>query len=233
VDAIQYNADMPILLFDIDGTLVRTGGAGKTAMENGLRTAFGVAEILDVVPYSGRTDRAIARDLLVVHGIEPSSANQICLQEAYLSNLPNSLTNLGGMVCPGIAELLRHLHPRQDVLLGLLTGNVRTGAKHKLGHFGLWDYFVCGGFGDEHYDRDDVARMAITEVKAHLGRNIASSEVWVIGDTPLDVQCARAVGAKVVAVATGWHALDELARHSPDILLTDLSNHEELLRVWV
>ncbi len=223
---------MPILLFDIDGTLVRTGGAGKAAMEAGLRAAFGVPELRDVVPYSGRTDRAIGRDLLVVHGIEPSLANQIRLQEAYLSHLPGSLATLGGMVCPGIAELLRHLHPRQDVLLGLLTGNVRTGAKHKLGHFGLWDYFACGGFGDEHYDRDDVARMAIAEVNAHLGRNVATSDVWVIGDTPLDVKCARAIGAKVVAVATGWHPVDELANHNPDFLLADLSNPNELLRLW-
>jgi phosphoglycolate phosphatase len=224
---------MPILLFDIDGTLVRTGGAGKAAMEAGLRAAFGVPELRDVVPYSGRTERAIGRDLLAVHGIEPSLANQVRLQEAYLSHLPGSLAMLGGMVCPGIAELLQHLHPRQDVLLGLLTGNVRMGAKHKLGHFGLWDYFACGGFGDEHYDRDDVARMAIAEVNAHLGRNVAASDVWVIGDTPLDVQCARAIGAKIVAVATGWHPVDELARHNPDFLLSDLSNPDELLRVWV
>lgn len=224
---------MPILLFDIDGTLVRTGGAGKAAMEAGLRAAFGIAELRDVVPYSGRTDRAIGRDLLAVHGIEPSPANQVRLQEAYLSHLPGSLATLSGMICPGIAELLRHLHPRNDVLLGLLTGNVRTGAKHKLGHFGLWEYFACGGFGDEHYERDDVARLAIAEVNSHLGRNVALSDVWVIGDTPLDIQCARAIGARVVAVATGWHSVDELENHSPDFLFADLSTHEELLRAWV
>jgi phosphoglycolate phosphatase-like HAD superfamily hydrolase len=224
---------MPILLFDIDGTLVRTGGAGKAAMEAGLRTAFGVAEIRDEVPYSGRTDRAIGRDMLAVHGIEPSIDNQFQLQEAYLSQLPVSLAQYGGIVCPGIEDLLRMLHNRERVVLGLLTGNIRRGAKHKLGHFGLWDYFVCGGFGDEHYDRDDVARMAIAEVAAHIGGAVNSKDVWVIGDTPLDVQCARAVGAKVVAVATGWHPREELASHKPDFLLDDLSNPGELLRFWV
>ncbi|HEV3383693.1 MAG TPA: haloacid dehalogenase-like hydrolase [Gemmata sp.] len=233
VDKIQYNSAMPILLFDIDGTLLRTGGAGKAAMETGLRLAFGVAELRDEVPYSGRTDRAIGRDMLAVHGIEPSFENQVRLQEAYLSQLPVSLAKLDGNVCPGIAELLQILHPRDNVLLGLLTGNIRRGAEHKLGHFGLWDYFVCGGFGDEHYERDDVARTAIAEVTAHLGQTPDINDVWVIGDTPLDVRCARAVGAKVVAVATGWHPEEELASHKPDFLFTDLSNPDALLRVWV
>jgi phosphoglycolate phosphatase-like HAD superfamily hydrolase len=128
--------------------------------------------------------------------------------------------------------MLSHLHPHPRVVLGLLTGNVRSGARHKLGHFGLWDYFRCGGFGDEHYERDDVARMAMSEVRAHLGREIDAGDVWVIGDTPLDVQCARAVGAKVVAVATGWHPIEELAEHNPDYLFADLSEAEELLRLW-
>jgi len=223
---------MPILLFDIDGTLVRTGGAGKTAMETGLREEFGIDEIRDVVPYSGRTDRAIGRDLLAVHGIDASPANQVRLQEAYLSRLPAALRMHAGNVCPGIAELLMHLHPRPGVVLGLLTGNVRSGAKHKLGHYGLWDYFACGGFGDEHFERDDVARMAVAEVRAHLGRDFDTGDVWVIGDTPLDVQCARAVGAKVVAVATGWHPIEELTEHKPDYVLGDLSDARDLLRLW-
>ena len=130
-------------------------------------------------------------------------------------------------------ELLEKLRASPDVVLGLLTGNIRRGAQHKLGHFGLWDYFACGGFGDEHYDRDDVARFAMTVVSSHLGRDVNTADVWVIGDTPLDVQCARAIGAKVVAVATGWHPEKELARHNPDYLLTDFSNPEDLLRVWI
>jgi phosphoglycolate phosphatase len=223
---------MPILLFDIDGTLVRTGGAGKAAMESGLREEFGLGAIRDSVDYSGRTDRAIGRDLLVAHGIDPSPANQVRLQNAYLARLPAALKTYGGKVCPGITELLAHLHPRSGVVLGLLTGNVRSGAQHKLGHFGLWDFFACGGFGDEHYERDDVARTAVAEVRAHLGRDVDARDVWVIGDTPLDVRCARAVGARAVAVATGWHPAEELAAHKPDYLFADLSDAEELLRVW-
>ncbi|HJZ53710.1 MAG TPA: HAD hydrolase-like protein, partial [Gemmataceae bacterium] len=173
---------------------------------------------------SGRTDRAISRDLLTVHGVEPTPANQRTLQDAYLAHLPRSLQAHGGKVCPGVGELLAALHPQPGTVLGLLTGNIRAGARHKLGHFGLWDYFAVGGFGDEHFDRDDVARMAMGEVRAHLGREVDPADVWVIGDTPLDVRCARAIGAKAVAVATGWHPFDELADCEPDFVFNDLSN---------
>jgi phosphoglycolate phosphatase-like HAD superfamily hydrolase len=223
---------MPIILFDIDGTLVRTGGAGKAAMEAGLGAAFGVTELRDEVPYSGRTDTAIGRDLLRVHGIDPTPENQMKLREAYLAHLPGSLKTRGGTVCPGVPELLAAVAGRSDVVLGLLTGNVQRGAMHKLGHFGLWDYFACGGFGDEHFDRDDVARTALARVREHVGRAVDPAEVWVIGDTPLDVSCARAIGANAVAVATGWHPVEELAECEPDLIFDDLSDHARLLAAW-
>jgi phosphoglycolate phosphatase-like HAD superfamily hydrolase len=212
---------MPTILFDIDGTLVRTGGAGKDAMEAALRAAFGVADIRDTVGYSGRTDRAIATDLLAAHAIDPTPANVTALQEAYLGHLPHSLSRRGGEVCPGVGELLAAL--RGTTPVGLLTGNVRAGARHKLGHFGLWDYFPFGGFGDDHLDRDDVARAALAALRRHAGRPVDPADVWVVGDTPLDVRCARAIGARAVAVATGWHSPGELAGCRPDVLLADLS----------
>ncbi len=223
---------MPILLFDIDGTLIRTGGAGKAAMEAGLRTAFGITAIRDEVPYSGRTDMAITRDLLVVHGIEPTPENQRRLRNAYLEHLPASLKAKGGDVCPGVRELLTLMHGRTQTVLGLLTGNVQQGAAEKLSYFGLWEFFRCGGFGDDFHDRDDVARSALASVGAYLGRQVNPVEVWVIGDTPLDVRCARAIGAQAVAVATGWHPLAELAAHQPDVLLPDLSDFRPLLQLW-
>jgi phosphoglycolate phosphatase len=228
----QYNSDMPIILFDIDGTLVRTGGAGKAAMESALVTAFGVTELRDEVPFSGRTDVAIGRDLLRVHGLDPSTANQQTLRDTYLAHLPESLKAKGGEVCPGVPELLAALAGKPGVVLGLLTGNVRAGARTKLSHFGLWDFFACGGFGDEHTDRDDVARSALVAVREHLGSEVNPTDVWVIGDTPLDVSCARAIGANAVAVATGWHPADELALCAPDLFFDDLSDHTRLLAVW-
>jgi phosphoglycolate phosphatase-like HAD superfamily hydrolase len=223
---------MPVILFDIDGTLIRSGGAGKDAMEAALRSAFGLTHIKDEVPYSGRTDCAIARDLLAVHGLDPTPQNQRKLQDAYLDHLPQSLRTRGGKVLPGVEQLLTALKECAGAVVGLLTGNIRRGAETKLGHFGLWDHFTCGGFGDDHFDRDDVARMALREVESHLGGRVNPAEIWVIGDTPLDVKCARAIGAKAIAVATGWHPVEELTACSPDHCLSDLSDHRSLLEVW-
>lgn len=221
---------MRVLLFDIDGTLVRTGGAGKVAMESGFRSAFGVAEVKDTVPYSGRTDPDIGRELLAVHGIDPTPANQTKLLHAYLDHLPDSLATVPGLVLPGVAELLAALAGRNDVVLGLLTGNVRAGAEKKLGHYGLWSAFgPVGGFGDDRHDRDDVARAAMDSAAVHLGRAVNPNDVWVIGDTPLDVRCARAIGANVLAVATGWDSLERLRACGPEVAVSDLAGTNELL----
>ena len=125
---------------------------------------------------------------------------------------------------PGILQLLQTLRARTDVAIGLLTGNVRAGARVKLGHYGLYEHFAFGGFGDLHFDRDDVAREALAEVRAHLGESIVAERIWVIGDTPLDVRCARAIGANVVAVATGVHSYEQLRESAADLTLRDLSD---------
>jgi phosphoglycolate phosphatase-like HAD superfamily hydrolase len=223
---------MQVLLFDIDGTLIRSGGAGKAAMEDALRDEFGLSEVRDGVPYSGRTDPSIARDLLRVHGIEPSAANAQRLKTAYLRHLPETLKRYAGIVLPGIRELLEHLRDTNSVAVGLLTGNIREGARQKLSHFGLWQHFPFGGFADDIHDRDDVARGALTETQRHLKREIRPENIWVIGDTPLDVKCARAIGAKSVAVATGWHSVEELTEAKADWVLADLCDPESLPREW-
>jgi phosphoglycolate phosphatase-like HAD superfamily hydrolase len=223
---------MPILLFDIDGTLVRTGGAGKAAMEAALCEEFGVELTAGEIPYGGRTDPAIKTDLLSAHGIDPSPANLEKLREGYLARLPAALRRNRGAVCPPPEDLLATLRTRADVVLGLLTGNVRRGAEAKLGHYGLWGSFTCGGFGDGCLHRNDVARAAVRSAAERTGRSVRPDEVWVIGDTPLDVSCGRAVGARVVAVATGWTPLQELVDTAADVVLGDLSDHGELLRLW-
>lgn len=218
-----YNGGMIACLFDIDGTLLASGGAGKAALELAFTEIFEVP-LREQIPYSGRTDRAIARDLLRLHGIDDSLDNWQKLLAGYLARLPDSLNKHDGRVLPGILSLLQQLKQRPDVAIGLLTGNVRAGARVKLGHFQLFDHFAFGGFGDLHFDRDDVAREALGAVRTHVGPHVPPDRIWVIGDTPLDVQCARAIGAKVAAVATGVHSFEQLLASAPDLALHDLAD---------
>ena len=223
---------MYVCLFDIDGTLISSGGAGKVALEAALADEFGITGLIEKLELSGRTDRAIIRDLFRMHVIDETPDNLRRLTAAYLRRLHECLERNNGRVLPGVKDLLVQLCTRKDVLVGLLTGNVRAGARVKLGHFGLFDHFAVGGYGDYHFDRDDVAREALTEVNRVLNGTADPNHIWVIGDTPLDVRCARAIGVRVAAVATGWHSREELADHRPDVLLTDLSDAAPLLRHW-
>ena len=219
---------MHFCLFDIDGTLISSGGAGKAALEAALAAEFGIPAISDQLTLSGRTDRAIVADLVRFHELALCSTTNQRLTDSYLRHHPASLAAGCGLILPGILPLLEKLREQKNVVLGLLTGNTHAGARIKLEHFGLWEYFDFGAFGDEHEDRDDVARAAWVEV-SRRHNNSRPDRAWVIGDTPLDIRCARAIGAGAVAVATGWHSLDELAAHNPDLLFSDLTNPAPLL----
>ncbi len=223
---------MQICLFDIDGTLISSGGAGVAALYNALKSEFGKASADDGVAIHGRTDCAITRDLFEVYGIENSPLNWDRFRAAYLHHLGELLPQREGGVLPGVLPLLQALKHARRVALGLLTGNTRAGARLKLDHFGLTDYFAFGGFGDVHFARDDVARDALHDARRQGVLFGESDRVWVIGDTPLDVACARAVGARAVAVATGQFSCAELTRAEPDHLVADFSNYEEALAWW-
>ncbi len=213
---------MHTFLFDIDGTLIHSGGAGRDALEVALQTAFN-RRGADCVELSGCTDRGIASQLFAYHAIEPTEENWERFRRAYLEALPERLAARIGRVLPGVDALLDQLAARDDVAVGLLTGNIREGARLKLAHYRLDHHFRFGGFGDQHPNRDDVAREAWAAACRHLGCEPKSSKLWVIGDTPHDVRCGRAIGARVVAVATGTFTRDELAQHRPDVLVEDLS----------
>ena len=220
---------MHVVLFDIDGTLLSTGGAGQQAMEQALESAFGVTRPTEGIAVAGRTDRAITHDLFAYHGIEPSPDAWQQFQETYLEYLAAVLPQLEGQVLPGVEPLLQTLAARGDVVLGLLTGNFAGGAELKLRQYGLHHYFAGGGFGDDHHDRDDVARMARTVIAEHCTFDIVDDRLWVVGDTPHDVRCARAIGARVAAVATGTFTLQQLRQTNPDQLYEDLSDPTPLL----
>jgi phosphoglycolate phosphatase-like HAD superfamily hydrolase len=220
---------MLVCLFDIDGTLLASGGAGKAAMDVALAEVFGVTQPIEPFSLSGRTDRGIAHDQFRIHGIADTQENWEQFITAYVQRLPHFLARSRGRVLPGILELLHRLTSRTEVAVGLLTGNVPQGARIKLSHYGLYEFFAFGSFGDRHFSRDDVARDALQIVQQRLGE-IDPADIWVIGDTPLDVRCARAIGARAAAVATGIHSYEQLAAAEPDLLLADLSDHAPLLQ---
>ncbi len=223
---------MQILFWDIDGTLIRSGGSGKASMEYALSTEFGVPFMHDTVPYAGRTDYIISHDLLQVHGIEPSLENILRLNRAYLARLPEELKVRGGEVLPGVVGTIEQAKKSQRVTNALLTGNVQQGAKIKLTFFELWDHFAFGGFADGFTTRPDVARNALSVANLFFQKEIDPKSCWVIGDTPDDIACARAIGAHAVAVGTGWNSKEELLAANPDAYVSDFTQAGELLHRW-
>jgi phosphoglycolate phosphatase-like HAD superfamily hydrolase len=223
---------MHICLLDIDGTLLLTGGAGQTAFAETLAAEFGIPEILTKVLFAGRSDRAIVADLFRDHGVEASDANWQKFCAGYLQRLDAALAKHRGHVLPGVSPLLTALAARGDVAIGLLTGNVREGARRKLIHYDLWHWFAFGGFGDEHVDRCDIAAAALAAARLHVnGAASAHGEVLVIGDTPNDIVCGRSIGARCVAVATGHSSIDELSESRPDVLVKTLEDAQPILKL--
>jgi phosphoglycolate phosphatase len=226
---------MYAVLFDIDGTLVQTGGAGQLAFAETFAAEFGITEISAAVKFAGRSDRAIAMELMEIHGIPSNEDAWRHFRSAYLKRLPDALRRKEGRVLPGVGELLSALEALPHSAVGLLTGNVREGAAKKLDFYGLGRHFAFGGFGDETNDRCEIAAIALAEAERHaadrLGRKAPLLGAMVLGDTIHDIRCARAIGALAVAMPTGGSTRDELAAEGPDILLDDLSHSAPLLRV--
>lgn len=220
-----------LLLFDIDGTLILTGEAGLVAFRETMQSAFGAADDLSRVDFSGATDSGIIAQLFGLHGIEHSPANVERFRTDYFPSLARWLPERQGRVLPGVPDLLAALRETEGVQLGLLTGNFAEGARLKLRHYGLWDYFAFGAFADDHSDRNELGPFARQRATAHTGRHFEDHQVWIIGDTPRDIACARACGAKVLAVATGRHSLDDLRALQPDAALPDLGDVPEVLRL--
>jgi phosphoglycolate phosphatase-like HAD superfamily hydrolase len=223
------------VLFDIDGTLVQTGGAGQLAFAETFAEDFGVAEISAAVKFAGRSDRAIAMELFEVHGIPTSEDNWRRFRSSYVSRLPDALRRKEGRVLPGVGALLDALDEIPHSAVGLLTGNIREGAATKLGFYGLAERFAFGGYGDDTYDRCEIAAIALSEAERYAGERTGRRQPllgsMVIGDTIHDIRCARSIGALAVAMPTGGSTREELAAERPDILVDDLSDAAALLAV--
>ena len=223
-----------LVLFDIDGTLVLTGGAGLRAMNRAIEEVLGHAEGLDGIPVAGRTDWSILVDAVTKVGRQIDAALLDTLRHRYLANLTVEIEHPGKgtkSVMPGIRELLAELEARDDVLVGLLTGNFEEGAKIKLGHFDLWRYFTCGAYGGDAADRNALVPFAVERARNRGLPDISPSDVLVVGDTPHDVACAHAAGAVPVAVATGGYSVEQLRDSGADIVFRDLSNCSEFLKL--
>lgn len=218
-----------LLLWDIDGTLILSGGAGYRALGVALRTEFGIEGTLEGVELAGRTDRWIARSVFRKFNLPATPEAIDRYLEAYLRALPGELAVPGARTLPGVAEILEALGRRGDVASGLLTGNLRRGAEIKLRHHGLWTHFAFGAFADDAEVRDELGPHAVRRACAHHEVEFATHRVWVIGDTPHDIACGKAIGAHTVAVATGGYTVEELAACGPTAVFADLGNQGEFL----
>jgi phosphoglycolate phosphatase-like HAD superfamily hydrolase len=217
------------ILLDIDGTLLTTNGAGLESIRLAIGDLYGIDLEIPRIAVHGRTDVGILHDLLQDVDI-PWQSDLSQLFEVYCKYLKVNLGRFQGRVMPGVVEFLTALQWRNDVAMGLLTGNCQGAAYLKMEHFSL-DHFVdgFGGYGDRSPDRNQVALLARKSAAAHLQARFDPNRVWVIGDTVADVQCAQAIGARVLAVATGGTRIDELERLQPDICVSDLSATDQII----
>ena len=212
-----------LILFDIDGTLIHTGGAGVKAFAKAFTGEFNAADGFERLKFAGRTDLSLVREFFGIHQIPPTPENFQRFFDSYVFWLDHILCQSKTRLCPGVWGFLRGLAALPEPpLLGLLTGNIRLGAEIKLRYFDLWDVFQTGAFADDHEERDQIAAIALQRGSRILGTDLSGDQALVIGDTPLDIRCARAVGARCLAVATGGHPLQELALHQPDWTIKDL-----------
>ena len=210
-----------------------SGGAGQKAMELTLNEEFQIDSPIEAIRTAGRTDFGIVTEVFDRYQIEHTDVQRQRFRDAYLERLPDCLKTLPGRILPGIVNLLNHLADRSDVTLAVLTGNYSRGAWIKLQHFGLDHHFKFGGFGDIHGERDDVARVAHTEAQTSVGTHIQGKNCCVIGDTPADIKCSRAIDATAIAVATGGYGTNELQTHEPDHLFEDLTDVESVTEAIV
>jgi phosphoglycolate phosphatase len=223
-----------LVLFDIDGTILLTDGAGKRAIHRALVDVYGDSGP-DDHRFDGKTDPQIVRELMRIAGhadarIDAGMERLFALYVAYLEDELRAGA-AGVRVMPGVRELLDALEARSDVVLGLLTGNLAAGARAKLTAAGIDpDRFAVGAFGSDHETRGELPAVAQRRAREELGLDIDGSDVVVIGDTPADLRCGQAIGARAIGVATGHYSVDDLASHHPAAVFQDLSCTPDVVR---
>lgn len=214
-----------LILFDIDGTLIHTRGAGVKAFDKTFAGEFKVNDSVQGVQFAGRTDSSIVREIFARHQIAMTPENFQRFCDCYVFWLDYLLFKGNGGICPGVWNAL-HVISRlpEPPTIGLLTGNIRLGAEIKLRHFQIWDSFEVGFFGDDHENRNELAVLAQKRCTDLLKHPLKGEEILVVGDTPFDVQCGQKIHAKTLAVATGPFTVEQLAACQPTWVEPDLNS---------
>jgi len=220
-----------LILWDIDGTIIVSHGAGVRAMEKALTKRFGVTVDLGAIDWAGRTDSWITGEVFRHVGLPDTPQNAHDYLETYLELLPLELADgPQGRVLPGVLELLETLHHRADVVQGLLTGNLKRGAEFKLTHYKVWHYFEFGAFADDSPRRNDLGPHALRRAKEWHTVDFDPANIFILGDTPHDIECGKVIGARTIAVATGKFSVEELAAHQPTAVFKDFGDTAAFLR---
>lgn len=223
---------MKLILFDIDGTIMDSGGAGTRAMDTAFRELFSVSNAFETISMAGKTDLQILREGFELHAIKHSNGVVPEFYRIYLRYLKENMKDSGGHIKPGIREVLRELQAQKEFVLGLLTGNIEEGARIKLDFFGLNDYFNIGAFGSDDEDRDRLLPVAVDKLFKRDSLKMSFRDCIVIGDTPRDVSCSKPYGAFSIAVATGPYSAATLSAAGADVVFDDLSDTEDFLEIF-
>lgn len=215
-----------LLLWDIDGTLISTGHAGEFALKDTMRAMIGGEPDLTGIEIAGRTDRSITMQILRKHDIEPKVERVTQFLDSYVEALTRRLPERRpfGSVYSGILPILEEVDRRPDLAQGLVTGNLHRGARLKLEHYDVFHYFEFGAFADDGHDRNCLPPLAKARAEARYNVSFSPSSIFIIGDTPHDIACGKAIGARTVGVATGNYTVSQLAESGADIVFADLSD---------
>lgn len=220
-----------LLLWDIDGTLIWGGGGGERALVIAMDETFGIEADLTAIDYSGRTDKRIGEMLMQHYNIPITPERVHDFIESYLKHLAEQMPLGETLIHPGVLDILETMHAREDILQGLLTGNMVRGAQIKLEHFNLWHFFTFGGFADDSPIRNEIAPHAFRRGIEKAGYDFPPESVYVVGDTPHDIECGKIIGANTIAVATGTYNLQALEAHSPTAAFENFCDTDTFFRI--